>query len=83
TAQNGTVSPRTFDLSADQAPIPAALDLPEDILPSSLASGFPSSIDGFAPGVSFVPISSGLPLSNGIVPSGGFGGGGGGGGVPP
>lgn len=82
TAKNGVAYPRVFDLTADQAPIPAALSLPED-LPPSLPAGFPSNIASLSPAADIVPNASGLPTSgNGIVP-GGAPGGGGGGGVPP
>lgn len=82
TANNGVVYPRVFDLTADAAPIPAALGLPED-LPPSFPLGLPSNIASLTPAADIVPNASGLPMSNGIVPGGSSGGGGGGGGVPP
>lgn len=86
TANNGVAYPRVFDLTADQAPIPAALGLPED-LPPSFPAGFPTNIASLTPAADVVPNAAGLPSSgNGIVPGGtpgGGGGGGGGGGVPP
>lgn len=84
TANNGVAYPRVFDLTADQAPIPAALGLPED-LPPSFPAGFPSNVASLTPAADVVPNAAGLPSSgNGIVPGGtSGGGGGGGGGVPP
>lgn len=82
TANNGVAYPRVFDLSADQAPIPAALGLPED-LPPSFPPGLPSSIASVTPAADVVANASGLPSSgNGIIP-GGTPGSFGGGGVPP
>lgn len=82
TAKNGIAYPRVFDLTAEDAPIPAALGLPED-LPPPLPLGFPSNIASLTPAADVVPNASGLPTpGNDIVP-GGPSGGSPGGGVPP
>lgn len=78
TAQNGVAYPRVFDLSADQAPIPAALGLPEDSPPSQIF-GTPTGIGALTPAADVVP-TSGLTVptsGNNIIPGGGGGGGGG------
>lgn len=78
TAKNGIAYPRVFDLSAEEAPIPAALNLPEDLAPS-LPLGFPSNLTSLSPVAETVSNAAGLPTSgNGIVPGGSSGGGGGG-----
>ncbi|MET3725453.1 hypothetical protein [Sphingomonas trueperi] len=80
-AKNGVAQPKAFDLSADQAPIPASLPLPSDAPPIDIA-GLPSSFDSLSPFADVVPAPGPASFTgNSIVPSGG--GGGGGGGAPP
>lgn len=77
TAQNGVAYPRVFDLSADQAPIPAALGLPEDAPPSQIF-GTPTGIGALAPVADLVstPGLTSPTSGNNIIPAGGGGGGG-------
>jgi len=80
-ANNGVAYPKAFDLSADQAPIPASLPLPSDT-PLIDVAGLPSSFDSVSPFADVVPVRGpGNFTGNSIVPGGG--GGGGGGGAPP
>lgn len=84
-AKNGVAYPRTFDLSADQAPVPESLPLPADAPIADLLT-IPSGFDGLSPFAEVIPAAG--PAGdggNGIVPSGmgGGGGGGGPGGVAP
>lgn len=77
-ALEGVVNPKSFSLSAEDAPIPAAAPLPADLLPEAFTA-LPQAIAGSETASAG---SSGAPGfgGNGIVP---IGGGGGGGGVPP
>jgi len=80
-AKNGVATPREFDLSADQAPIPASLPLPAEV-PIDLA-GLPTGFDALSPFADVVPAPGPAgPAGNSLVP-GGFGGPGGGGGGGP
>jgi hypothetical protein len=79
-AKNGVAYPKVFDLSADQAPIPASLALPADVPLAELMS-LPSGFDMLSPVADVVPVSGmGGGGGNSIVPSGG---GSGGGAIPP
>ncbi|RSV35879.1 hypothetical protein CA233_22885 [Sphingomonas sp. ABOLD] len=69
-AKNGVATPKAFDLSADQAPVPASLPLPADAPPIDLA-GLPSSFDSLSPFADVVPAPGPASFTgNSLVPSG-------------
>nr|WP_315383242.1 hypothetical protein [uncultured Sphingomonas sp.] len=77
-AKNGVATPKAFDLSADQAPIPASLPLPSDA-PIDLA-GLPSSFDSLSPFADVGTAPGPASFTGNSLPPSGFGGPGG---APP